>query len=779
MKKVFLFVFALLAIGFSSKAQTLLSEGFENGSIPAGWTIIDNDGDSQNWYIPTTDVSEYTHSGTGLVTSASWISTGALTPDNWLITPAIALTSNATLSFWVDGQDPSYPAENYSVYVATSNTVAAFLATTPVLNAVATDTWEQKTVDLSNYTGQTVYIAFRHHNISDMFRINLDDIEVFAQPTTPTILANPATLTFVPTAIGATSAAQTITVNGYNLTDPISVTVSAGFVTTTATIPANGGLLEISAEPVINGAYTGFAILTSGNVVDTIMLSAEGVDCSGSINTLPWTEDFESNVFPPLCWDLITVGTNTWEAYSYNGFWASCSGDDEGTQNEQLITRTFDFTNYTHSILMDLDFMSNYTYVMTDTVDFVVYASTDGGTTFNTTPIWKLSDFGQFTNWTPTTATMSLSSLAGQSNVVLKFAYEGLRCQVLFDNIHIYALDEPTVYVVDTVNFYAEVGTTNDQTVTITAYNMSEGFVATTDAPYSVSLDGTTYSTSVTVPAEGGELFVRFTGVNGIQNGTLTLTSGSFAKTLTLIGEGYSCGAFPVSENFNHNGFTPGCWTLVYGDNDPTVNPMTVLAASANNDGDYVFRFSSYSQSSNYNQYLISPEITDTESELMISFLYAAYGLSNENFKVGYSTTGNNPSDFTWLSAVVASNTAFETYAAAIPQGTKYVAIDYYSNYAYYLFVDDIVIDRNNSVADHAESAVKVYPNPAGDFLNIAAEANILSVEVFNMAGQKVIAVDANDSMTTLNTSNLSRGMYTVRINTVNGTINQKFAVAR
>ena len=41
-------------------------------------------------------------------------------------------------------------------------------------------TWYQKSVDLSEYAGQEVYIAFRHFNVSDQFVINIDDVELSA-----------------------------------------------------------------------------------------------------------------------------------------------------------------------------------------------------------------------------------------------------------------------------------------------------------------------------------------------------------------------------------------------------------------------------------------------------------------------------------------------------------------------------------------------------------------------------------------------------------------------
>ena len=56
------------------------------------------------------------------------------------------------------------------------------------------------TASLNAYVGQTVYIAFRHYNVTDMFRLNLDDVEVYCgtgisenENTTFTIFPNPAT----------------------------------------------------------------------------------------------------------------------------------------------------------------------------------------------------------------------------------------------------------------------------------------------------------------------------------------------------------------------------------------------------------------------------------------------------------------------------------------------------------------------------------------------------------------------------------------------------------
>ena len=105
-----------------------------------------------------------------------------------------------TITFYACGQDASYVAEHFGVAVSTAgNTSAADFTTiqqwtmtaapslTPALNAPqnafrstrrAQGNWYQYTVDLSDYAGQTGYVAIRHFGCSDMFILDIDDIEL-------------------------------------------------------------------------------------------------------------------------------------------------------------------------------------------------------------------------------------------------------------------------------------------------------------------------------------------------------------------------------------------------------------------------------------------------------------------------------------------------------------------------------------------------------------------------------------------------------------------------
>ena len=160
-----------------------------------------------------------------------------------------------------------------------------------------------------------------------------------------------------------------------------------------------------------------------------------------------------------------------------------------------------------------------------------------------------------------------------------------------------------------------------------------------------------------------------------------------FLTTLTLLclsGAVKAQQSLPYSYGFEDNDLAASGWTSVYTDNTPSIQ------SGGYNSSNYCFRFSSYNSASSYDQYLISPELDGT-SGVVFQFYYKKYDYGSETFKVGYSTTTNDPSSFTWGDPVTASSTtwtASEEYT--FPVGTKFVAIYYYSNYQYYLYVDDI-----------------------------------------------------------------------------------------
>ena len=156
---------------------------FENAANYGNWTFVDGDGDGNNWTLDYLRDQGAGHNGSnGMLASASWSpSTGmALTPNNWVFSEAITLPneSGLTLNWWDKGQDASYAEEHYAVYICTEATVASASATTPVWEGNSTGDWRNLTASLDAYAGQTIYIAFRHYNVSDMFYLDIDDIGI-------------------------------------------------------------------------------------------------------------------------------------------------------------------------------------------------------------------------------------------------------------------------------------------------------------------------------------------------------------------------------------------------------------------------------------------------------------------------------------------------------------------------------------------------------------------------------------------------------------------------
>jgi len=181
MKKLLLPIAAVL---FSAgiNAQTYFSEDFSGGI--GTWATTDSDGDGNNWGIFTSTAPNDAFGD--CITSASW-ATNALTPDNWIVSPAIDLTTSAasvSLLWKVYAQDQSWVAENYTVYVATASDIATLGASTTTFTEVLTTSagFMDRMIDISAFAGQTIYVAFRHHNVTDQFRMNIDDVIVKTVP---------------------------------------------------------------------------------------------------------------------------------------------------------------------------------------------------------------------------------------------------------------------------------------------------------------------------------------------------------------------------------------------------------------------------------------------------------------------------------------------------------------------------------------------------------------------------------------------------------------------
>ena len=164
---------------------------FEDSTMQ-GWTTIDADGDGQTWELGSTAMGTgYGHNGSSdLVLSKSYDNNiGALTPDNYLVSPAKA--EYPAISFYACAQDNAWAAEHFGVAVSTTTATASAFTMVQEWTMTAKGqgvpapgrggdrtqgNWYEYTVDLSAYAGQEIWVAIRHFNCTDYFYLDVDDI---------------------------------------------------------------------------------------------------------------------------------------------------------------------------------------------------------------------------------------------------------------------------------------------------------------------------------------------------------------------------------------------------------------------------------------------------------------------------------------------------------------------------------------------------------------------------------------------------------------------------
>ncbi|HSD13745.1 MAG TPA: choice-of-anchor J domain-containing protein [Flavobacterium sp.] len=227
----------LICLGATNFVEAqVFSENWDGiGPGIAGWTLYNQDGLTPNSGVSFVNAAWvlYPEEFDNKVSmSTSWY-TPAGTSNDWLVSPSIVLPAGTNKLYWdAQSYDATYK-ESYKVYISTTgNAIANFTEIFSQGNGTSgasgeNTTWTRRTLDLSAYSGQTVYIAFRNFS-NDMFLMGLDDISI----------VNHATCTAPDRVASATSTNTTVSLNwnavpgatGYDL-----AIGAPGFTPTTAT----------------------------------------------------------------------------------------------------------------------------------------------------------------------------------------------------------------------------------------------------------------------------------------------------------------------------------------------------------------------------------------------------------------------------------------------------------------------------------------------------------------------------------------------------------------
>ncbi len=177
MKKILLF----LLLPFLGFAQ--LAEDFTSG-IPSTWAVFpgqNGEGPTQTW----TAANGFVYCSPEAVTTLS---------EDWLVTPAVAITSSTNLLYFQGGDaSTTNLGSNFHIKVSTSSqtNISTFANRLSLTEAnFSHGTLGEFFIDMSDYVGQTVYIAFVvEQNNGDTFY--LDDVKLIANENAPNPVTTP------------------------------------------------------------------------------------------------------------------------------------------------------------------------------------------------------------------------------------------------------------------------------------------------------------------------------------------------------------------------------------------------------------------------------------------------------------------------------------------------------------------------------------------------------------------------------------------------------------
>ena len=275
----------------------LLSEGFESGSIPDNWSLLNLDGHSNNWVAHNS--SFYSHSGdySARVFYRPLSAAPQNNPsDDWLITPKLEIVSGDSISFWARSSNPN-PYESFNIRVSSTNAdaSASFVDTLASVSTVPTS-WTRYSYALEAYSGQDVYIAIQHNTYNGWY-LYVDDFngpQVWID-NSPVISLNKNSINYGNTGLGGMN--ETVVVGNTGASDLIVSNVAASNIdfsvsTSSFTLIGGGGgseTITITYTPTTVAGDTSYVVLTHNGSTspDSIVVMGAGKD------VIYW-QDFES-----------------------------------------------------------------------------------------------------------------------------------------------------------------------------------------------------------------------------------------------------------------------------------------------------------------------------------------------------------------------------------------------------------------------------------------------------------------------------------------------------
>ena len=647
------------------------------------------------------DYTELAHGGTGFAMCYSFVDyVGSYETDAYLVSPsAYQINAGASLNFWYDMANDNYP-EYFEVCVAT---VAAPTAEdfTPIwswsedksmgdparkvpmsrsdkrhINRTRSDNWREVTVDLSAYEGQSIWIAFHDEN-SDMYEVWIDDVTVDA--------GTSGDITWIP--VGTVTSPYTL--EGLDPETFYMVHVRAvcggidgesAWTTTTFTTPS------MCDAPFALNVPTETLMPTTATLEWTGYQDGFEVRYRPTVSYDPiYEEGFENGI--PSDWTLInndTTSLNDWFAlsdimdiYSYYTSipdWAHSGSNAALSSSYANGVGAFATDQYLVSPQLDLQgtlrFFAASTYY--DEFEVLLSTTTNEMSAFTTT-LRPMTAVSTNSGWDE--ISIDMSAYAGQQGYIA--------IHHVFEDGYFLIIDDFGLYNVVESDWIPV--STDAQFVDIEDLDPETDYEWQVRGEYRNCTNGeeegyTPWSTMGTFTTPGLCDQITSISIDSLAATFVTLSWTGYQETYDVR---YRIAA--SADEVFYDDFTE--YDDIDGDDYITLADTDWTGSNLNDDEEqpstiYTLNFEDGSSMAVFgfagngtDQYLISPEF-EIENAGILEFFYYAYNGSTQTFQVGYSSTDNELSSFTWGESFTnGSEDYLDYYDAELPAGTKYFAI--------------------------------------------------------------------------------------------------------
>lgn len=235
----------LLGLAFAIQANSqIFSAGFENnnGTRLSEFTTINNDGLLVPVYAPVLEfdteawIQFYDGYDNKIAFSTSWYDPAGQS-DDWLITPSIDIPNEGEPTLYWKGKSYDMDRlEDYDIRVSTTdNEMESFTDTILSVNGEQAFEFNARSLDLSAYKGQSIYLAFVNIT-NDGLYLALDDLYISGSADC-----------FLPEITGVTS--SNLSENGFTLNwsaTPGITTYDTGLTTFTQSMTSTGTQTELT-----------------------------------------------------------------------------------------------------------------------------------------------------------------------------------------------------------------------------------------------------------------------------------------------------------------------------------------------------------------------------------------------------------------------------------------------------------------------------------------------------------------------------------------------------